>query len=50
MKSTVERKLQFSFSIVLVFLLLITSIAIYFLNENKQTLAEIEKDGINQFV
>ncbi|MEB2281721.1 methyl-accepting chemotaxis protein [Lysinibacillus xylanilyticus] len=43
MKSTVERKLQFSFGIVLVFLLLITSIAIYFLNDNKQTLAEIEK-------
>ncbi|MFJ3388091.1 methyl-accepting chemotaxis protein [Lysinibacillus sp. NPDC086135] len=43
MKSTVERKLQFSFGIVLVFLLLITSIAIYFLNDNKQTLVEIEK-------
>ncbi|MFT9816070.1 methyl-accepting chemotaxis protein [Lysinibacillus sp. NPDC056185] len=43
MKSTVERKLQFSFGIVLVFLLLITSIAMYFLNDNKQTLAEIEK-------
>ncbi|GAB0169349.1 methyl-accepting chemotaxis protein [Lysinibacillus sp. CTST325] len=44
MKSTVERKLQFSFGIVLVFLLLITSIAMYFLNDNKQTLAEIEKN------
>ncbi|UPW84734.1 MCP four helix bundle domain-containing protein [Lysinibacillus sp. Ag94] len=43
MKSTVERKLQFSFGIVLVFLLLITSIAIYFLNGNNKTLAEIEK-------
>lgn len=43
MKSTVERKLQFSFGIVLVFLLLITSIAMYFLNDNKHTLAEIEK-------
>ncbi len=44
MKSTVERKLQFAFGIVLVFLLLITSIAIYFLNDNKHTLTEIEKN------
>ncbi|MGE7694088.1 methyl-accepting chemotaxis protein [Lysinibacillus sp. NPDC094177] len=44
MKLTVERKLQFAFGIVLVFLLLIASIAMYYLNDNKQTLAEIEKN------
>ncbi|KOS64202.1 methyl-accepting chemotaxis protein [Lysinibacillus agricola] len=44
MRLTVERKLQFAFGIVLVFLLLITSIAMYYLNDNKHTLAEIEKN------
>lgn len=44
MRLTVERKLQFAFGIVFLFLLLITSIAMYYLNDNKQTLAEIEKN------
>jgi len=42
MRLTVERKLQIAFGIVLAFLLMITSIAMYFLNKNNQTLAEIE--------
>ncbi|WP_342546318.1 methyl-accepting chemotaxis protein [Lysinibacillus sp. FSL K6-4013] len=42
MRLTVERKLQFAFGIVLVFLLLISGIAMYYLNNNNQTLAEIE--------
>lgn len=44
MRVTVERKLQFAFGIVFLFLLLITSIAMYYLNDNKQTLSEIEKN------
>ncbi|MFY0517962.1 methyl-accepting chemotaxis protein [Lysinibacillus sp. UGB7] len=44
MRITVERKLQFAFGIVLVFLLGITGIAMYYLNENKHTLAEIEEN------
>ncbi|MFK5706857.1 methyl-accepting chemotaxis protein [Lysinibacillus boronitolerans] len=42
MRLTVERKLQFAFGIVLIFLLLISGIAMYYLNNNNQTLAEIE--------
>lgn len=42
MRLTVERKLQIAFGIVLVFLLLISGIALYYLNHNNQTLAEIE--------
>ena len=42
MRLTVERKLQIAFGIVLVFLLLISGIAMYYLNNNNQTLAEIE--------
>ncbi|HBT72564.1 MAG TPA: methyl-accepting chemotaxis protein [Lysinibacillus sp.] len=42
MRRTVERKLQIAFGIVLVFLLLISGIALYYLNHNNQTLAEIE--------
>ncbi|WP_155593798.1 methyl-accepting chemotaxis protein [Lysinibacillus cavernae] len=42
MRLTVERKLQIAFGIVLVFLLLITGIAMYYLTNNNQTLAEIE--------
>ncbi|QDQ02533.1 methyl-accepting chemotaxis protein [Lysinibacillus fusiformis] len=44
MRLTVERKLQFAFGIVLVFLLFIAGIAMYYLNENKHTLAEIEEN------
>lgn len=44
MKLTVERKLQFAFGIVIVFLLLIAGIAMYFLNENSKTLMEIEEN------
>ncbi|MGE7090419.1 methyl-accepting chemotaxis protein [Lysinibacillus sp. NPDC048646] len=44
MRLTVERKLQFAFGIVLIFLLVIAGIAMYYLNENKHTLAEIEEN------
>lgn len=44
MNITVERKLQFAFGIVLIFLLLIASIAMYYLNGNHHTLAEIEEN------
>lgn len=44
MKLTVERKLQFAFGIVLVFLLMIAGISMYYLNSNNKTLATIEDD------
>ena len=43
MKITVERKLQFAFGLVLIFLLLITSISMYYLNDNRHTLKEIQE-------
>ncbi|MFJ7732456.1 methyl-accepting chemotaxis protein [Lysinibacillus sp. NPDC097231] len=44
MRLTVERKLQFAFGIVLLFLLLITSISMYYLKGNNHTLEEIEEN------
>ena len=44
MKLTVERKLQFAFGIVLVFLLMIAGISMYYLNSNSKTLEKIERD------
>ncbi|KOS68790.1 chemotaxis protein [Lysinibacillus contaminans] len=44
MKLTVERKLQFAFGIVLVFLMMIAGISMYYLNSNNKTLASIEQD------
>ncbi|WP_286926517.1 MULTISPECIES: methyl-accepting chemotaxis protein [Lysinibacillus] len=43
MKITVERKLQFAFGLVLIFLLLITGISMYYLNDNRHTLKEIQE-------
>ncbi|MEG0451130.1 MAG: methyl-accepting chemotaxis protein [Lysinibacillus sp.] len=44
MRLTVKGKLQIAFGVVLVFLLVISTIAMYFLSVNNKTLVEIEKD------
>ncbi|WP_153731808.1 methyl-accepting chemotaxis protein [Sporosarcina obsidiansis] len=44
MKITVGRKLQFAFGLVFLFLLAIAGMALYSMNDNNGTLAEIERD------
>lgn len=44
MRIIVERKLQFAFGVVLIFLLMIAGISMYYLDSNNKTLTSIEKD------